>query len=411
MSYDVQLQFTANLLKNLHVSSCVVNNPQDKISYNIDLGLRAMLFGKENYAELLENSMEQARDNTIYRFFDEYSCNYIFMRLPGKESAFFYIGPYLPSAPSEQLIKQKSNSLGFDDEQFKKLVQYYNGLPIIEDENILLAIANTLGLALWKSEQNYCIEYVDYAIPDRSTPIPVNHIHSDFTESPHSLAALETNYENEKRLMEAISQGKLHKVNSIASSVYNNGTEQRVSDNIRNRKNYLIILNTLLRKAAESGGVHPLHLDRISSAFAKKIEDTRNINDSITLQSDMIRDYCLLVKQRSLNKYSYIVGKAITIISFDLTADLSLNNIAKQLNINPTYLSSLFRKECDCTLTEYVNRKRIEHALTLLDKTDKPINTIAFECGIQDTNYFIKLFKKFTNHTPSQYRNKNIINK
>lgn len=411
MNYDIQLQFTTNLLKKLHVSSCIVSNPKNNISYNIDLGLRAMLFGKENYAELLENSMEQARDNTIYRFFDEYSCNYIFMRLPGKESAFFYIGPYLTSAPSEQLIKQKSDSLGFDDEQFKKLVQYYNGLPIIEDENILLAIANTLGLALWKSEQNYCIEYVDYAIPDRSTPIPVNHIHSDFTESPHSLAALETNYENEKRLMEAISQGKLHKVNSIASSVYNNGTEQRISDNIRNRKNYLIILNTLLRKAAESGGVHPFHLDRISSAFAKKIEDTRNINDSITLQSDMIRDYCLLVKQRSLNKYSYIVGKAITIISFDLTADLSLNNIAKQLNINPTYLSSLFRKECDCTLTEYVHRKRIEHALTLLDKTDKPINTIAFECGIQDTNYFIKLFKKFTNHTPSQYRNKHIINK
>ena len=206
--------------------------------------------------------------------------------------------------------------------------------------------------------------------------------------------------------MEAISQGKLHKVNSIASSVYNNGTEQRVSDNLRNRKNYLIILNTLLRKAAESGGVHPLHLDRISSAFAKKIENTRNINDSITLQSEMIRDYCLLVKQHSLNKYSYIVGKAITIISFDLTADLSLNNIAKQLNINPTYLSSLFRKECDCTLTEYVNRKRIEHAITLLDKTDKPVNAIAFECGIQDTNYFIKLFKKFTNQTPTQYRNK-----
>lgn len=406
MNYDVQLQFTSDLLKNLHVSSCIVNNPQDKISCDIDLGLRAMLFGKENYTELLENSMNEARDNTIYRFYDEYSCNYIFMRLPGKESTFFYIGPYLPSAPSEQVIKQKSDSLSFSDEQFKKLVQYYNGLPIVEDENILLAIANTLALALWENEQNYTIEYVDYAIPDRSAPIPVSHVYSDFAESPHSLSTLETNYANEKRLMEAISQGKLHKLNSIASSVYNNGTEQRVSDNLRNRKNYLIILNTLLRKAAESGGVHPLHLDRISSAFAKKIENTRNINDSITLQSEMIRDYCLLVKQHSLNKYSYIVGKAITIIAFDLTADLSLNNIAKQLNVNPTYLSSLFRKECDCTLTEYVNRKRIEHAITLLDKTDKPVNAIAFECGIQDTNYFIKLFKKFTNQTPTQYRNK-----
>ena len=407
MNYDIQLQFTSNLLKKLHISNCIVSNPQNKISYNIDLGLRAMLFGKENYTELLENSMEQAQNNTIYSFFDEYSCNYIFMRLPNKESEFFYIGPYLRSAPSEQLIKQKSDSLGFSDEQYKKLIQYYNSLPIVEDENILLAIASTLGIELWGNEQNFVIEYIDHAIHDRSTPIAVSHIYNDFTESPHSLLALETNYENEKRLMEAISQGKLQKVNSIASAVYNNGTEQRVSDNLRNRKNYLIILNTLLRKAAESGGVHPLHLDRISSIFAKKIENTCSINDSIVLQSDMIRDYCLLVKHHSINKYSYIVGKAITIISFDLTADLSLNNIAKQLNINPTYLSSLFSKECNCTFTEYVNRQRIEHAIMLLDKTDKPINTIAFECGIQDTNYFIKLFKRFTQSTPSQYRNKN----
>ena len=91
-------------------------------------------------------------------------------------------------------------------------------------------------------------------------------------------------------------------------------------------------------------------------------------------------------------------------ISYDLTADLSLNNIAGQLGVNPTYLSALFRKECDCTLTEYVNRKRVEQAASLLSKTDKLVNTISYECGIQDTNYFIKLFKKYTGFTPTQYR-------
>lgn len=406
MHYNTQLQFTRDLLQKLHISSYIITEPQKKIACGIDLGLRAMLFGKENYTELLENSMEQATDNTIYRFFDEYYCNYIFMRLPDKDSNFFYIGPYLPSPPSEELIKQKVTGLSLGNEEYKKLVQYYNSLPIVEDENILLAIASVLGNSLWDGEENYCVEYIDYAIPDRTKPLPVSPVYNDFSESPHSLWALENNYANEKRLMEAVSQGKLHKVNSIASAVYNNGTEQRLSDSLRNRKNYLIILNTLLRKAAEAGGVHPLHLDRISSKFAKKIEDTHSIDSSISLQSDMMREYCLLVKHHSLNKFSYIIGKAITIISFDLTADLSLKNIANQLNVNPTYLSSLFRKECDCTLTEYVNRKRIEYAINLLNKTDKPINSIAFECGIQDTNYFIKLFKKHTGLTPTQYRAK-----
>lgn len=98
------------------------------------------------------------------------------------------------------------------------------------------------------------------------------------------------------------------------------------------------------------------------------------------------------------------IRKTITLVAYDLTADSSLNSIAKQLNVNPTYLSGLFRKECDCTLTEYVNGKRIEQAVNLLNRTDKLVNVISYECGIQDTNYFIKLFKRYTGLTPTQYR-------
>ena len=118
----------------------------------------------------------------------------------------------------------------------------------------------------------------------------------------------------------------------------------------------------------------------------------------------MIRSYCLLVKRYSISNYSYLVGKTITLIAYDLTADLSLKSIASQLSISPTYLSALFRKECGVTLTDYVNSKRVEHAIFLLNTTDKLINTISCECGIQDTNYFIKLFKKNTGITPTKYR-------
>lgn len=48
-------------------------------------------------------------------------------------------------------------------------------------------------------------------------------------------------------------------------------------------------------------------------------------------------------------------------MDMDLTADQSLNAHAKILNISPSYLSTLFRKETGITLTEYVNRKRVEY--------------------------------------------------
>ena len=163
-------------------------------------------------------------------------------------------------------------------------------------------------------------------------------------------------------------------------------------------------MNTLLRKAAEYGGVHPLHIDRISSYFAKEIEKIRSINKSLSLQEQMIREYCLLVKRHSLRNYSYLIGRAITLIHFDLTADLSLNSISGQLGVTPGYLSGRFRKECGCTLTDYVNRKRIEKAMTLLEDFGRQVQDIAYECGISDTNYFVRLFKKYVGLTPTAYR-------
>lgn len=405
MSYTVSLSFVRNLLRRMHISSHIATNPTSHISVEIDLGLRAMLFDTDNYLDVLQNSMQDAVSNTIYRFFDEYHCNYIFLRLPCTDAdQFFFIGPYLPAPLSNAQIQKKAESLNLSAEQYDRLLKYYNSLPLVEDENLLFAITNTLADTLWGSPDNYTFEYIDYMIPDRSEPICVIPSYGDTKDSPFALSVLETNYANEKLLMDAVSQGKFHKINAIASSVYNNGTEQRLSDTLRNRKNYLIILNTLLRKAAEYGGVHPLHIDRTSSSFAQKIEQIYSISDSHTLQSEMIRSYCLLVKQFSIKKYSYLIGKTITLISYDLTADLSLHSISEQLNVSPNYLSALFRKECNITLTEYVNTKRIEQAIYLLSNTDKMINTISYECGIPDTNYFIKLFKKHTGITPSKYR-------
>lgn len=399
MEYEVQLQFLRQLLEGLHISSCIVTDPETHIPPQIDLGLRSDLFGLSNYATFLQNSMLQAKDNTIYRFFDEYDCSYIFLRLP--EGSYFFIGPYLLELPAGEKITGKVHSLGLGQEQSRQMDLYYAGLPIVEDENLLLTMANTLAGHLWGAP--FSMEYVDYAIPDRYEPIPISAA-APVSDNALNLSTLERNYANEQRLMEAVSKGKLHLVTAVAASVFNNGAETRLPDSLRDRKNYLIILKTLLRKAAEYGGVHPLHIHRLSSHFAARIEGIRTIKQSLGLQEEMIRSYCLLVKQHSLSKYSYYVGQTITMVQYDLTADLRLKTIAEKLNVNPSYLSDLFHREYGCTLTEFINKQRIDHGIALLQTTSKPVQDIAVDCGIQDVNYFIKLFKKQTGFTPKQYR-------
>lgn len=408
MEKNSYFSFTISLLNKLHISSHIIDNPDTYISSKIDKGLRAMLFGENNYSKLLINSPNEANENTIYRFFDEYKCNYIFFKIPSKEkNNFFYVGPYLPKLPSDEFIKNKANKLNLTEEQLNFLFTYYRNLPIIEDENIIISILDTLGLFIFKGVANYTIEYINYEIPDKRSPVYISSVFDtdDTNISKLTLEMIEKNYQSENILMNAISKGKLHKLDFIVSSILNKGTEKRLEDTLRNRKNYLIILNTILRKAAEQGDVHPFHIHKLSSSFAKKIEELYSIENSLELQKNMIRKYCLLVKEHSLKNYSTLIGKVITMISYDLTMDLSLNNLSNILNVNASYLSATFKKECNETLTNYVNRKRMETAAYYLTNTDKQIQIIAEECGIIDVNYFIKLFKKQYGVTPKQFKN------
>ena len=401
MGYGEKLEFTRDLLAGLNISSCILTQPEERIPPEVDMGLRKMLFDTDNYYSFLENSLQDACDRTIYRFCDEYDCKYIFMRLP--EGSFLFIGPYLMSSPDMEYAEKSETLAAMPETKRQQLIIYYTNLPVIEDENWLLTLANTLGQSIWGAS-GFSMEYIDYIIRDRSVPIPLSRLETDPYDAALSLSALEANYDSEKLLMEAVSKGKLHLVTAAAGTVYNNGAEPRLSDSLRDRKNNLIILKTLLRKAAEYGGVHPLHIHRLSSAYAQRIEKVRTIRESLRLQEEMIRDFCQLVKKHSLSRYSYYVGKTITLVHYDLTADLSLHAIAGQLNVNDSYLSKLFHKECGCTLTAYVNRQRLERSAMLLRDGSKTIQDVATDCGFQDSSYFIRLFKKHFGMTPAVYR-------
>ena len=402
MQNNEKLEFTRALLRNMGVPCSYVTGSDQGLGREVDRGLRSMVFGEENYSNILFNSLTQAERGTVYRFFDEHHCCYVFMKMPVGEE-YFFIGPYLLYSPNPSEIRGKLANDGRPASLAEELMRYYTALPLVGDENLLLTIAGTLAEGLY-GKNGYRMEYIEYMIPDRAAPTVFSPRQRQSHESAVTLAALEARYASEKELMEAVSQGQLHRVSTIAGGFYLSAAEQRLPDGLRDRKNYIIILNTLLRKAAEYGKVHPVHIDRMSARYAMEIERLTSEGEVAGLMEDMIRSYCLLVKEHSLRNHSDLVGRAIAIIHFDLPADLSLKSIAAQLNVTPSYLSALFKRECGCTLTDYVNDRRLDYALHLLTNTNRQIQNIAFECGIQDVNYFIRLFKRRTGMTPTHYR-------
>ena len=154
----------------------------------------------------------------------------------------------------------------------------------------------------------------------------------------------------------------------------------------------------------ENCAVHPFHIDKVSAEFAKKIELQTSEKGVTLLMKEMVRKYTLLVKNHSLRGYSPVIRRVMINIDSDLAADLSLSRQAQLLEVNPSYLSTLFKKETGLTLTEYVTRKRIDQAIFLLNSTNMQIQTVAAYCGIPDLCYFTKTFKKLVGMTPTEYR-------
>lgn len=101
---------------------------------------------------------------------------------------------------------------------------------------------------------------------------------------------------------------------------------------------------------------------------------------------------------------NYIVAKAMEFIRENYDKSIQLQQIAEYIPVNSSYLSRLFRKETGETLTDAVNKQRIEKAKELLQSTELKTYEIAAKVGIEDPAYFSQIFKKYTGTSPKKFK-------
>lgn len=98
------------------------------------------------------------------------------------------------------------------------------------------------------------------------------------------------------------------------------------------------------------------------------------------------------------------ISNARHYIDEHLAEDISVSSIAENLYITPNYFSRLFKRITGEGCNEYIVRKRIEKAKSLLETTSIKTGKIALMVGYRDTNYFSLAFKKHTGKSPTKYR-------
>ncbi len=339
--------------------------------------------------------------HTVYRLRDRFDRVFtIFETYKDGEMLDVSVGPYLTVETSEKHFYSVAERLHLSPSGAAELSKYISTLVTVADGSPINAMLSAFFERQWGVSGYTVIEIVDGKTVMAQTA-EVIHTGGD---NLLKMKAMERRYEFENALMDAVTRGRIDAEEMLVASFTPANLEQRVLDPIQNAKNYCIIMNTLLRKAAEAGGVHPLYLDEMSSANAGKIEALTSHLRAAELMSEMFRGYCRLVKRRAHKEYSPVVRRAVIMIDADLSADLSAGAIASALDVSLGYLSNVFKKEVGNTVSEYVRSRRMEYAASLLSSTGLQVQSVALAVGMVDLNYFTRLFKSHTGKTPTEYR-------
>ncbi|MFE5319747.1 response regulator [Paenibacillus sp. NPDC056579] len=155
-----------------------------------------------------------------------------------------------------------------------------------------------------------------------------------------------------------------------------------------------------------------LLIKRLNVRDVFAFSDTLDLRDVAADDEAWIRFQASLVqllldlKAKRKGKLKDPVEEAKLYIENHLNEEVSLEEVADRIGLNPSYFSQLFKQSTQETFVQYRTRRRMEKAKKLLAQPQYRITDISGEVGYADHPHFTKTFKKYIGVLPSEYRSK-----
>jgi len=311
------------------------------------------------------------------------------------------VGPFLCDIPDDAFIASiiQTNHLPLGNRL--QLHQYYKGVSLVDINN-----NKNIGSLIINLASNPFIHGNMLLL--QNEPADINKKETDYfkEEEEEFHSEIELRYIVETNLLNAVEKGSKKDALRIWSLFQFSAIHRAPNNPLRAYKNLTFSFNTLLRIASARGGVSSIYIHNLSDKFAILVEKVSSIADIENLQLEMISEYCDLVNKFSTAGYSGVVKKAINYINLNFHETLSLSLIANNSNVSPSHLSRQFKKETNFTITEFLNKRRVNEAKFLIEQNTNSITEIALMVGFETHNYFCTVFKQITSLTPKEYLNK-----
>lgn len=152
----------------------------------------------------------------------------------------------------------------------------------------------------------------------------------------------------------------------------------------------------------------PLDRARLKQAYFKTRIVSARQHESVVKLLTIFAQHLSMISNQVLvqhrNTEPPVITRAKEYIIEHQAEDLSLGQVAKEVNTSTFYFCKMFKKVTGINFTDYVSRVRIEKSKNLLLNPNLRISEIAFEVGFQSLTHFNRVFKKILGQSPTQYR-------
>lgn len=148
-----------------------------------------------------------------------------------------------------------------------------------------------------------------------------------------------------------------------------------------------------------------LHL-RVSEYLLKPVnicELIHLVQDALDLRVSAATDEQAKATAAAARSGNQMVSRVIAYIQSNYRSPISLTELGKEMERNPSYISYIFHKETGKKFVDYINEVRIEHALKLIETSNLMLYEIASMVGFTDYRQFTRAFKKLAGCSPTEY--------
>ena len=213
-----------------------------------------------------------------------------------------------------------------------------------------------------------------------------------------------------------VTEGNLEEVKNVlvdpnTTDLYERDEYGKLSkDPLMNMRYHFVVSVSLITRLCAERGLERELAYTLSDIYISKMDMLNNPSDIIALHNEMLMDFTRKMAELPKNKVCSIhVRRAMEYIYRHLHGRLTAEDIAAELGINRSYLSTVFKKETDMSIGEFIRREKIAAAENMLKFSEYSCAEIGEYFGFASQSHFISCFKEIAGVTPKEYRKRLIV--